>query len=144
MSDGLLRYLRRHGLFLAWVVSLIATGGSLFLSEIMHYIPCNLCWFQRMFMYPIVILLGRASFKNDHSIIGYVLPLSIIGGSISMYHYAEQKIPALAKMLPCTVGVPCHLDYLNWFGFITIPLLAMIAFLLITLLLLISKKGLES
>jgi disulfide bond formation protein DsbB len=128
-------FCRRHCLYLAWVVSVVAVAGSLYLSEVLKYEPCKLCWFQRIFMYPQLFLLGMATFRNDKRIIPYVLPLSVIGGSISIYHYAEQKIPALAKIAPCTIGVPCNKDYLNFFGFITIPLLALTAFTLIFLLL---------
>jgi len=127
-------WIRNYGLYLAFVVSLVATGGSLFFSEVMHYIPCNLCWFQRIFMYPLVLLLGRAALRDDRGMAGYVLPLSVIGGCISLYHYGEQKIPGLASVLPCRVGLPCNKDYLDWFGFVTIPLLALIAFTLITVL----------
>jgi len=133
--------LREYGLVLAWIVSLAATGGSLFLSEIMGFIPCNLCWFQRIFMYPLVILLGRAAYKNDRNIVGYALPLSVIGGLISLYHYGEQKIPGLAKIAPCTTGVPCNTDYLDWWGVVTIPFMALIAFILITVLLVFAKRG---
>lgn len=91
-------------------------------------------------MYPQLILLGIATYKGDKKIIPYVLPLSVIGGSISLYHYAKQKIPALSEMLPCTVGVPCNEDYLNFFGFITIPFLALIAFALIATLLWTGRK----
>ncbi|BCG59414.1 disulfide oxidoreductase [Paenibacillus sp. URB8-2] len=128
-------FLSRYGLYLAWFVSLVATAGSLYLSEVLKYEPCKLCWFQRIFMYPQVLLLGIATYRNDKRIVPYVLPLSVIGGSISLYHYAEQKIPALGKVLPCTIGVPCTKDYLNFFGFITIPLLALTAFILIALML---------
>ncbi|REE80131.1 disulfide bond formation protein DsbB [Paenibacillus taihuensis] len=135
-KSPLLAFFSRYALYLAWVVSIVAVGGSLYLSEIMKFVPCNLCWYQRIFMYPIIILLGIASYGNDRKIMKYVLPLSIIGGSISLYHYLEQQIPALAKMLPCTVGVPCSEDYLDWFGgYVTIPFLALIAFVLITALL---------
>ena len=130
-----LSFCKRNCLYLAWFVSLVAVAGSLYLSEVLKYEPCKLCWFQRIFMYPQLILLGIATFRGDKRIIPYVLPLSLIGGSISIYHYAEQKIPALSKILPCTIGVPCNKDYLNFFGFITIPFLALIAFALISILL---------
>jgi disulfide bond formation protein DsbB len=135
---------RSYGLFFAWIVSLAATGGSLFLSEVMGYPPCRLCWFQRIGMYPLVLLLGRAAIRGDRGITGYALPLTFVGGLISAYHYAEQKIPGLAAMTPCTAGVPCDQDFLNWFGFITIPLLALVAFILITLLLILAGKPVEA
>ncbi|WP_223068558.1 disulfide oxidoreductase [Paenibacillus caui] len=123
--------IRDYAIYMAWIVSIAATAGSLYLSEILHYQPCRLCWFQRIFMYPQVILLGIAAYRNDRTIVPYMLPLSIIGGCISAYHYAEQKIPALSKVLTCKVGVPCNTSYINYFGFVTIPLLALIAFILI-------------
>jgi disulfide bond formation protein DsbB len=131
-STGFAAFCKKYCLYLAWVVSLVAVGGSLYFSEMLGFIPCKLCWFQRIFMYPQAVLLGMASYRNDRSLIPYLVPLNIIGGSISLYHYAEQKIPALAKVLPCTAGVPCNQDYINWLGFITIPLLALCAFTLIT------------
>lgn len=138
-GNRFIAFIKPYSLYLAWIVSLIATGGSLYLSEVMHYEPCRLCWFQRIFMYPEVILLGIASYKNDRKIIPYAVTLSAIGGCISIYHYAEQKIPALANALPCKVGIPCNFDYLNWFGFITIPLLALIAFIFIIAFLLMGR-----
>ncbi|MBP3963301.1 disulfide oxidoreductase [Paenibacillus lignilyticus] len=136
-SSRSLGFFSKYALYLAWIVSIVATGSSLYLSEIMHFIPCNLCWYQRIFMYPLVVLLGIASYRNDRRLIPYIWPLSLLGGLIALYHYAEQQIPALAKMLPCTVGVPCSEDYLDWFGgYVTIPFLALIAFALITMLML--------
>jgi len=140
MTDSRESIVRVYGLYFAWIVSVVATLGSLFLSEVMKFIPCELCWFQRIFMYPLVILLGRACYRGDRGIARYALPLSIIGGLISLYHYGEQKIPGLAKMLPCTAGVPCNQDYLNWFGFVTIPLLALIAFVLISIFLWMARE----
>lgn len=133
-------WIRTYGILFAFIVSLAATGGSLFLSEVMGYIPCELCWYQRIFMYPLVILLGRAAIREDRNIIGYALPLSIIGGLISAYHYAHQKVPALSDIGSCKAGIPCNTDYLDWFGVITIPLMALTAFILITVFLLLSRK----
>ncbi|MCS7460915.1 disulfide oxidoreductase [Paenibacillus doosanensis] len=132
---------KQYGLYMAWAVSLVAVAGSLFLSEVLGFEPCKLCWFQRIFMYPLVIVLGMACYKNDRRLIPYVLPLSVIGGLISLYHYAEQKIPGLAKLLPCTVGVPCNQDYIDWFGIITIPLMALTAFIFITVFLLQARRS---
>ena len=136
-------FIRTYSLYLAWVVAIIATGGSLYLSDVLLYEPCKLCWFQRILMYPQVILLGIASYKDDRRILSYVLPLSIIGGSISIYHYLQQMVPAFSEIAPCSVGIPCNVDYLNWFGFITIPLLALIAFIMIISILLVGRNEVE-
>jgi disulfide bond formation protein DsbB len=133
--------IRSYGVVFAFAVSLVATGGSLFLSEVLGYIPCQLCWFQRICMYPLVLLLGRAALRDDRHIAGYALPLSMIGGLIAAYHYAEQKVPGLADIAPCKAGIPCNTDYLDWFGVITIPLMALVAFILITALLLVVRKA---
>ncbi|SLK18420.1 MULTISPECIES: disulfide oxidoreductase [unclassified Paenibacillus] len=122
-------------LFIAWAVSVIATGGSLYFSEIKGYIPCDLCWFQRIFMYPLTILLGIAYFKDDAGITKYVLPLSFIGGGISLYHVTIQRIYSATGSSVACGQIPCYTDYLNWFGFITIPLLALIAFIIIIVML---------
>ncbi|MBJ7985446.1 disulfide oxidoreductase [Bacillus cereus] len=131
---------RNYTLYLAWIVSMIATLGSLFFSEILGFIPCELCWYQRIMMYPLCIILGIATFYNEKNIKKYVLPISIIGGSISLYHYAIQKIPGVSEINPCVQGVPCNVDYINWLGFITIPFLALIAFCFITLFMLLTRS----
>lgn len=124
-------------LYFAWFVSLIATLGSLYFSEIRGFIPCDLCWFQRIFMYPLVILLGIATFQSDTSGKKFILPLSIVGSIISFFHYLEQKVPGFGGIKPCVSGVPCSAEYINWFGFITIPFLALIAFTLINICMII-------
>ncbi len=120
-------------LYFAWFVSLVAMFGSLYFSEIKGFIPCEKCWYQRIFMYPLVFILGIATFQNDSSAKKYVLPLSIIGGTISLLHYLEQKIPGFSGFKPCVSGVPCNIQYINWFGFVTIPFLALTAFMLIAI-----------
>ena len=124
-------------LYFAWLVSLIAALGSLYFSEIRGYIPCDLCWFQRIFMYPLVLILGIGTFQSDMSVKKFVLPMSIIGGTISLFHYLEQKVPGFGGIRPCVSGVPCSSEYINWLGFITIPFLAMTAFTLITISMLV-------
>lgn len=130
----------RYALYIAWLVSVIATLGSLYFSEIKGFIPCELCWFQRIFMYPLAIILGIAAFDNDKKLKKYVLPLSVIGGFISLYHYLVQKVPGFASIKPCVQGVPCNMQYINWFGFVTIPFLALTAFTIITVLMMVLYK----
>ena len=127
-------------LLLAWVAAIIATLGSLYFSEVMHFIPCTLCWYQRIFMYPLTVILGIAFYRNDQGIYRYVLPISIIGMLISGYHTLLQKLPYLQQFEMCTTGVPCSKDYINWLGFITIPLLAFIAFTVITVSLILLAR----
>lgn len=123
-----------YGLYLAWLVAIVATSGSLYFSEVRHFVPCSLCWFQRIFMYPLVIILGIASFRQDKGIIRYVLPLSIIGMLIAIWHVIEENTGVSIGM--CNVGVPCTVKYINWLGFITIPVLSLTGFTLITMVLL--------
>jgi disulfide bond formation protein DsbB len=130
-------------LVLSWITALIATLGSLYFSEVLHYIPCTLCWYQRIFMYPLAIILGIAVYRNDQGIYKYVLPLSMIGMLISGYHTLLQKIPYFQQFEMCTTGVPCSKDYLNWLGFITIPLMAFIGFTIITICLIVIARRKE-
>lgn len=129
------RFLGAYGLYLAWLVALFATGGSLYFSENRLFVPCMLCWYQRILMYPLVIVLGLASYRHSTVIVPYVLPLSVLGMGVSIFHYLEQKISGFGGPAVCRFGVPCSTEYIDWFGFITIPFLALTAFTLITLLL---------
>jgi disulfide bond formation protein DsbB len=127
-------------LLLAWLASIIAMVGSLFFSERMGFVPCTFCWYQRIVMYPLVLFLGIAFYRNDRDIYKYILPMSVIGMLISSYHYALQKLPSLHEFSTCTSGVPCSGQYINWFGFVTIPFLALIAFTFITAMMLMLWK----
>ena len=127
-------------ILIAWLAAIVSTVGSLFFSEVLKFIPCTFCWYQRILMYPLVILLGIAFYHQDDKITRYVLPFSILGILVSGYHYALQKIPALKAFEMCTSGVPCSGQYINWLGFITIPLLAFIGFTTITLCMIFLRK----
>jgi disulfide bond formation protein DsbB len=130
-------------LYTAWIVAVIATLGSLYFSEISGFIPCELCWYQRILMYPLVFLLGIATFLYDLAVRKYVLTLAVVGWFISLYHYMVQKVPGFAEIKPCVSGVPCSAQYINWLGFITIPFLAFTAFTIIIILMILIKKGKE-
>ncbi|UJF31650.1 disulfide oxidoreductase [Paenibacillus hexagrammi] len=126
------RWIRENGLHLSFFIALVATIGSLYFSEVMHFLPCKLCWYQRILMYPLVLLLGIAAVRREHKIALYVLPMSIWGLCISVYHVLLQSGVFHESATGCG-PVPCDVDYLNLFGFITIPMLAGTAFLLITI-----------
>lgn len=130
---------RQFSLYFAWLVSVIATLGSLYFSEIRGFIPCEFCWYQRILMYPLVLILGISAFQNDLSVKKYVVPLAVIGWFISLFHYLEQKVPGFAEIKPCANGVPCSAEYINWLGFMTIPFLALTAFTLIIFLTLLVR-----
>lgn len=121
-------------LFVAWTVATVATAGSLFFSEVMGFIPCDLCWYQRILMYPLVLMLGIAVVRKDYSQSLYGLCFALIGMGVSSYHYMLQKIPALASVGNACGIVPCNAQYINWFGFITIPFLALVGFILVAVL----------
>jgi len=122
-------------IYLAWVVSVVATLGSLYFSEVRLFVPCTLCWYQRILMYPLAILLAIASYRQDRGVVKYALPLSVLGIAVSGFHYLEQKVPWISSSAVCRSGVPCEIQYINWLGFVTIPLLAFVAFTLITVML---------
>lgn len=118
-------------LLIIWTQSLVATLGSLYFSEILGYIPCNLCWVQRIFMYPIVIISTVALLKKNKDMVYPTLYLSGIGMLFSLYHYGLQKLPFLQDAGGFCGNIPCNLQYINYFGFITIPFLAGTAFIVI-------------
>lgn len=130
----------RRIMWLMFIIALIATCGSLFYSEIVHYEPCKLCWFQRIFMYPQILLLGLALWKRDNRIFDYILWLSLIGMLIAGYHYLLQ-LGIVSGGFCGTVGysVSCAQRFVMEYGYITIPMMAFTAFTLNFLLGLASK-----
>jgi disulfide bond formation protein DsbB len=119
--------------YLALLAACLATGGSLFFSEVLGWIPCTLCWYQRIAMYPLVGIIAVGLLRHDRGLPLLVLPFSLGGGSISLYHYLLIKTDWFPPP-PCRAGVPCTVDYIDIFGFINIPFLALTAFLIITLM----------
>lgn len=127
-------------LFLAWIVAVVSTLGSLFLSDVMMFPPCTLCWYQRIMMYPLVIILLAGMTSLDKSFFKYSIPFVLIGWSLAFYHNLLQYgiIPENAS--PCMQGVPCSAKYINILGFVTIPMMSFVAFTLIAILLFMIKK----
>lgn len=131
-------FLQQYGAILAFVVALVATMGSLYFSEVAGFIPCTLCWYQRILMYPVTVITLVGFIKQDEYIPTYVLPLSILGMIVSGYHYLVQ-LGAFGHPAACAVGIPCSLRYVNYLGFVTIPLMALTAFILITAVMLATR-----
>lgn len=117
---------RHIALLAAWV----ATSGSLFMSEVIGWPPCMLCWYQRILMYPLALIIPVGILRRDRGLHLYVLPLAILGAPISLYHYLLIKTDIFPPP-PCLDGIPCTVDYIDWFGFINIPFMALTAFLII-------------
>jgi len=129
--------------FICWIVALVATTGSLFFSEVMHFRPCSMCWYQRIAMYPLVLLFLPSLFKFDKDLLKYTLPLTVIGWFWAFYHNLLHWDIIPKSAAPCVRGVPCSTVYIRWGGFITIPLLSLIAFTIILILSYFLYRGLN-
>ena len=127
--------LRGSTLWLAGGVAVFATLGSLYLSESVGLIPCKLCWFQRIAMYPLAVILPMAAFRKDHRARLYAVVLATIGAGIAAYHRLLQAFPSLDTGSCSAVGPSCSSPLIKEFGFVTIPYMALSAFLLILALL---------
>jgi disulfide bond formation protein DsbB len=125
--------------YLAWFIALVAMVGSLFFSEVMNLPPCVLCWYQRIAMYPLVLIIGIGIISRDNRVKNYALPLCLIGLAISIYHNLLYYGIIPESIAPCTQGISCTSRQIEWLGFITIPLLALTAFVSIAWCLLFYK-----
>lgn len=119
--------------YAAWVIALLSVAGSLFFSEVMQLPPCVLCWYQRIAMYPLVLIIGVGIILNDRRMKTYALPFALIGFAISIYHNLLYYGLIPESITPCTEGVPCNAVQIEWLGFITIPLMGLAAFASIAL-----------
>ena len=126
--------------YLAWFIALVATVGSLFFSEVMDLPPCVLCWYQRIAMYPLVLIIGSGIIMRDRRMKFYALPLCLIGLAISIYHNLLYYGLIPESITPCTEGISCTSRQIEWLGFITIPLMALTAFIGVSLCLLFYKQ----
>lgn len=114
--------------FAAWLIAACATLGALFFGEVMKVPTCSLCWYQRIFMFPLVLILPIGLFPYDPSIVRYALPLATIGWTIALFHVLLVHGYIPESVQPCSQGVPCSQTFVQYFGFVTIPLLALAAF----------------
>ncbi|WP_369849139.1 disulfide oxidoreductase [Deinococcus sp. RM] len=125
--------------YVAWLQAVVATTGSLYFSEVMHLPPCTLCWYQRLMMYPLVFVLLVSLLTQDTRLRAYSLPLSVTGLLIAAYHNLLYYGVIPEGLTQCAAGVSCTARQIEWLGFITIPLLSLTAFTVITLSLLLTK-----
>ncbi len=141
-TDAFTQFLSRHALLFSFLIALGASLGSFFYSNVAGFKPCVLCWWQRIFLFPQVILLGIAVWKKDGRALLYALPLSIVGGIIALYNTYIQY--GGNELIPCstdTESVSCAIRYVFEFGFITIPLMSLSTFGALIVLALLYRKG---
>jgi disulfide bond formation protein DsbB len=132
--DGVRSGVGSSALLAAFVVATLATVGSLYFSEVAHFEPCRLCWYQRIAMYPLVVILGIAAWRHDPAVRRYAIPVAAIGSLIATYHVALEWLPWLDSGA-CAASTPCTIIWFRELGFISLPYLALSAFLLIIALL---------
>lgn len=125
-------------IFAAWLIAAVATLGALFLGEVMKLPICVLCWYQRIFMFPMALILAVGLFPFERNIVRFALPLAIPGACIAIYHQLVISGVIVQSIQPCKQGVPCTETVIQWFGFVTIPLLSVAAFTSIVVLLFIA------
>jgi len=131
-------------IYCIWIIATISTMGSMFFSEVMEFPPCVLCWYQRIAMYPLVLILLVGAFSLDKNVVKYSFPLAFAGWLIAIYHNLlnYEVIPESAS--PCIEGVSCSTVYINWLGFINIPLLSLVSFSLILTFLVVLHKRIKN
>ncbi len=128
-------------LFLCWLIATVSTMGSMFFSYIMGFAPCVLCWYQRIFLFPLVIILAAGLFPFDKGVVKYALPLAIAGWLTAIYHNLLYTGIIPESIQPCSQGVSCTEEYIDIFGFLTIPMLSLLSFsTIIALLIIINRR----
>ena len=131
-ATSLRRLLLARGQWMAFAVAAVATAGSLYYSEVADFVPCLFCWYQRIAMYPLAIILGIGAYTRDRGVAKYAIPLAVIGLALSTYHYQLEVFPEQATA--CSPDVPCNVRVMEEFGFVSIPLMAGLGFLSVLLL----------
>lgn len=133
-------FFKKNILYIALIQSLVATIGSIYFSEVKHFSPCSLCWYQRILMYPLVIIIVVGILRKDKGVYHYALPLGIIGWLIAFYQTLLQAGMLSEAIVPCSLGVSCVTKYTNYFGFISIPMLSLFSFSVIIISMLIYRQ----
>jgi disulfide bond formation protein DsbB len=142
MFKNIKSYLLKNSLYISWSVALISFLGSVYYAEILNIPRCVLCWSQDIFMYPLVLIIAVGIMRKDKSVSSYVLPLSVIGGAIALYQNFLIWGVLSESLAPCVVGVSCVTQQpFLIFPFLTLALLALIAFSLITGLMLMHRSA---
>jgi disulfide bond formation protein DsbB len=132
--------LSRVALWLAFVVALVTTLGSLYYSEVAHFVPCKLCWYQRIAMYPLSVILLVGALRRDRRVWWYVVPQAVVGAGFALYHTQLQAYPGQGSSF-CTISEPCTVRYVWEFGFVSLPFMALSAFVAVVALVLVARSA---
>ncbi len=134
------KWFRDYALYFAWTVSLVGLVISFYFGEVLQIEPCRLCWYQRAALFPLVLILGIAAFRNDSKIVIYALPLAVLGGLFAIYQTLGERYPVLLNSSICGPNQECGASIFSLFGIISFPLLSALGFILIALLLIYARK----
>jgi disulfide bond formation protein DsbB len=132
------RFIGPQAVLVAWIVAIVTTLGSLYYSEHAGYLPCELCWYQRILMYPLVIVLGVGWLRRDRKVWMTAAPFVVIGAPLSLYHWLVERVPSFAESSSCSIVAPCTTPYFEKLGFVTLAWMCLSSFLLIGTLLALS------
>ena len=132
------RFIGPQAVLVAWIVAIVTTLGSLYYSEHAGFLPCELCWYQRILMYPLVIVLGVGWLRRDRKVWMAAAPFVVIGAPLSLYHWLVERVPAFAESSSCSIVAPCTSPYFEKLGFVTLAWMCLSSFLLIGTLLALS------
>ena len=132
------RFVGPQAVLVAWIVAIVTTLGSLYYSEHAGYLPCELCWYQRILMYPLVIVLGVGWLRRDAKVWMTAAPFVVLGAPLSLYHWLVERVPSFAESSSCSIVAPCTAPYFEKLGFVTLAWMCLSSFLLIGTLLVLS------
>jgi disulfide bond formation protein DsbB len=137
--EGFTELVRPAALWLAFLVAAVAMAGSLYFSIGAGFVPCDLCWYQRIAMYPLAPILAVAALRRDPRVAWYAVPVALIGAALSIYHIGVERLPGMPSAW-CSLQSPCNVIWVERFGFVTIPTMALLGFLAIVTLLLVYAR----
>jgi disulfide bond formation protein DsbB len=137
--DGFTELVRPAALWLAFLVAAVSMAGSLYFSLGAGFVPCDLCWYQRIAMYPLAPILAIAALRRDPRVAWYAVPVALIGAALSLYHIGVERLPGMPSAW-CSLQSPCNVIWVERFGFVTIPTMALLGFLAIVTLLLVYAR----
>ncbi len=134
-------WIKNYFLYLAWLIAVIGFSLSIFYGEITGNAPCPLCWYQRIALFPLVLILGIAVYRGDHTVIPYALPLVVVGGAIGMFQVLQRYFPSLQIAGICNAGIQCSNSWVHVFGVLEFPWLSSLGFIVMFILLIFSRRS---